>query len=199
MGSDRRPAAAKLRLAPALKSAWAPISSHSPAPPSEKCILLNGASCRSLAWRSGPMVRKRSPVRVRRWAWLSRAVSPGPATGAKFRNRCYGSVAEAFATICGGLGHWKVSQPNAARLTRHGRRPRPSGAVGGSNPVSLVRTATSDHGLARVLGADAPRILRPPSLNHKHAPPRAVRVLTCVSSPLYPPPTLRPFNLSTGG
>jgi hypothetical protein len=53
-----------------------------------------------------------------------------------------------------------------------------------TEPISLDAVESANRNVATVLGADlscadAPRILRPPSLNHKHQPPRPVRLLAC--------------------
>jgi hypothetical protein len=57
-------------------------------------------------------------------------------------------------------------------------------------PVDLDTIEAANRRLAYLLGADArcadaARILRPPSLNHKHQPPRAVRLLRCAPTSVY--------------
>jgi CHC2 zinc finger/RepB DNA-primase from phage plasmid len=56
-----------------------------------------------------------------------------------------------------------------------------------AQPVSIDELEVANRKLARLLGADercadAARILRPPSLNHKHHPPRTVRLFRCEPS-----------------
>ena len=53
-----------------------------------------------------------------------------------------------------------------------------------AEPASLAEVEIANRRLARALGADeacadAARILRPPSLNHKHQPPAEVRLINC--------------------
>ena len=53
-----------------------------------------------------------------------------------------------------------------------------------AEPVSLDLIEAANRDLAKRLGADsascdAARVLRPPSLNHKHDPPAPVRIISC--------------------
>lgn len=80
-----------------------------------------------------------------------------------------------------------------------------------AEPVSLTMIEAANRGLAGMLNADtgcadAARVLRPPSLNHKTSPPRAVRLLTADVSQRHAlssivasapsPPMVQPFARS---
>jgi hypothetical protein len=57
-------------------------------------------------------------------------------------------------------------------------------------PVSIDLIEAGNRRVAQLLGADAAsadpaRILRPPSVNHKHRRPRPVRLITCIPSRRY--------------